>query len=102
MIDEWARSVLRIETEKRRLEILRYLAHTPGYEAVADLLRQRCQAIGVPSTSDQIVTAIRWLEEQELISVRSHGLHIIARLTSDGRDAADGSRTVPGVLRPDP
>ncbi|WP_090160214.1 hypothetical protein [Loktanella sp. DSM 29012] len=102
MLRQWANSVVRIETEKRRLEILEYLMGTPGYEAAASLLRLNCQRLGVPSTMDQTIAALQWLEEQELITVRRHADEIIARITLDGREVADGTRTVPGVMRPDP
>ena len=41
--------VARVETERRRLEVLRYLASVPGYEAAAMVLRDRCREIGVPT-----------------------------------------------------
>ena len=101
-LQDWANSVVTIETEKRRLSILQYLLKSSGYEAVAGLLRLHCIATGVPSTFDQILAAIQWLEEQELITVRNHVNEPISRLTIDGREVAEGQRSVPGVLRPDP
>lgn len=100
MITSWP--VWRIETEKRRLEILRYLAHAPAYQASASLLRLHCSHIGVPTTDDQMHHALGWLEEHELMTHRVAGEEIVARLTSMGRDVAEGARTVAGVLRPDP
>jgi hypothetical protein len=102
MLLEWANAVLRIETEKRRLEILQYLSCMPRYEAAASLLRLNCERLGVPSTMDQIVAAVQWLQEQELITVRRHTDEIIARVTQNGKEVAEGSRSVPGVMRPDP
>lgn len=102
MFREWAVAVVRIETEKRRLEILEYLLQQPRYEAAATLLRLNCQRLGVPSTMDQIVAALQWLQEQELITVRVHADETVARITQNGREVADGSRTLPGVMRPDP
>lgn len=102
MLQEWANAVVRIETEKRRLEILEYLLASPRYEAAATLLRLNCQRLGVPSTMDQIVAALGWLQEQEMVTVRTHADEIIARITLSGREVADGSRTAPGVMRPDP
>ena len=102
MLEEWANGVVRIETEKRRLEILEHLLATPRYECAASLLRLECQRLGVPSTLDQTIAALQWLEEQELVTVRAHNDEIVARITRNGREVADGSRSVPGVMRPDP
>lgn len=102
MLQEWANAVLRIETEKRRLEMLRYLLRMPGYEAEATLLRLHCGRIGVPSTVDQTLASLHWLAEQELVTVRMHDQIVIGRITMAGREVADGSRSIPGVMRPDP
>jgi len=101
-LGEFAASVYRIESEKRRLEALRYLSGQPKYEASAGLIKLRCQHIGVPSTSDQIQTALQWLEEQDLVTLRHHDEATVARITVSGRDVAEGNRIIPGVLRPDP
>ncbi len=101
-ISEWANSVYRIETEKRRLALLIYLASTPGYEVAASLLHLHCKRVGIPSTADQVLAAVAWLVEQELIAVRDGGPEPIARLTVSGRETALGERMTPGVMRPDP
>ena len=97
---EWP--VHRIETEKRRLEVLRYLVNSGRYEAAATMLRMHCSRIGVPTSNDQIAAALAWLAEHELITVRGEGADPVARVTSDGRDVAEGLTAYPGVLRPDP
>jgi len=102
MIEAWADQVYRIETEKRRLEIMLDLLDSPRYEAAASILRLHCQRLGVPSTLDQITGALQWLQEQDLITVRTHQDEIIARITAAGREVAEGTRSIPGVLRPDP
>ena len=84
------------------MEVLDYLARTPGYEAAAMILRDRCRAVGIPSTSDQITACIAWLEEHELVTVRRHRDEPIARLTHRGRDVALGHEHHPGVMQPDP
>lgn len=97
---EWP--VARVETEKRRLEVLRYLTRSGSYEAAGSILRMHCSQIGVPTTGQQIVAAIQWLAEAELITVRGEGDDPVARITHDGRDVAEGMSVHPGVLRPDP
>lgn len=94
--------VAQVETERRRLTVLQYLVGVPGFEAAAMLLRDHCRAIGVPTHDDQIVTCIHWLAEQGLVTVRQVGGEPIARLTSTGRDVAQGFRNHPGVMQPDP
>ena len=100
MITTWP--VERIETEKRRLTVLQYLAQVPGYEASAHILVLDCRRRGVPTSADQMRAALAWLMEQELVSLRRAGEDTVARLKARGREAADGTIFVPGVLRPDP
>lgn len=102
MLNEWADAVYQIETEKRRLELIRYLSAQPRYEAAASLLRENCNRLGIPSTTDQILAAIAWLKELELITVRTAAGAPIARVTAAGREIAEGFRSVPGIARPDP
>ena len=100
MITTWP--VERIETEKRRLVVLQYLAQVPGYEASAHILTLDCRRRGVPTSEGQMTGALAWLQEQELLSLRRAGDDYVARLSRRGREAADGTIYVPGVLRPDP
>lgn len=97
--------VERIETEKRRLVMLRRLAGEPGYEIAASILGHHCRRVGVPSTSDQIAAAAAWLAEQGCVTLRhedSEDQETVLRLTRAGREVAEGARVLPGVLRPDP
>jgi hypothetical protein len=91
-----------VETEMRRLKVLQYLESVPSYEAAASVLGLHCRRIGVPTTSDQVVVCIAWLEDMELVAVRVYRDEPIARITKQGRDVATGNTAVPGVLRPDP
>ncbi|MGB0912828.1 MAG: hypothetical protein ACPGSW_04535 [Phaeobacter italicus] len=94
--------VARIEAERRRLEVLRYLARIPGYETSAMILREHCRSIGVPTTTDQMRACIHWLAEQDLITTRGSDDDPIPRLTTSGRETAQGYRRHPGVMQPDP
>ncbi len=94
--------VVQIETERRRLEVLRYLSDVPGYEAAGLILMEHCRSIGVPSSSDQTTSCLAWLEEQALVTLRSVRDEPIARLTRAGRETATGIRRHPGVMKPEP
>lgn len=94
--------VAQVATERRRLTVLQYLAVTPGFEAAAMILRDRCREIGVPTHDDQILSCVHWLSEQALVTVRQIGNEPIARITAMGRDVSQGFRTHPGVMQPDP
>lgn len=91
-----------VETEKRRWAILNHLNNIPGYELNDELLKHAARAQGIPTTHEQIVVAIAWLEEMELVTSRQVGRTVIAGLTASGQDVATGDRIVPGVLRPGP
>ena len=94
--------VERIETEKRRLTVLEYLASAPGYEAAAGLLVLHCRDRGVPTTADQMAACLAWLVEQGLIATRGEGDRLVPRITGRGREVALGQVHHPGVLNPDP
>jgi hypothetical protein len=94
--------VAEIETEKRRWAILAHLAATPGYELSDELLTLGVRAQAVPATQDQLRAALRWLSDHELVRCREALGMVIATLTADGFEVAQGYRIVPGVLRPGP
>lgn len=100
MMKDWP--VERIETEKRRYAILRHLSETPGYELGDELLMLGCRAQGVPSTLDQVRTAMGWLEEQDLVALNRVGEVVIARLRNDGLEVVNGYRRIAGILPPRP
>jgi hypothetical protein len=94
--------VAKIETEKRRLCILTHLSDTPGYELGDELLRQGCRAQGCPTTEDQVLAAIEWLDEMELVTSETIRNVTLAKLTKAGAAVAKGERVVKGVQRPGP
>ncbi len=94
--------VERIETEKRRLSVLTYLARAPGYEANQVILLLYCRERGVPTTADQMDACLAWLREPGLITARDEGDVLVARITGRGREVALGQVRHPGVLTPDP
>lgn len=100
MISNWP--VVRIETEKRRLVILQFLTLSTGYEAQADVLRDYCCRFGVPTTDDAARAALHWLQDALLATLREADDTIIARITVEGIEVAQGLRKHPGVMTPGP
>lgn len=100
--------VRQVATEKRRLEVLRYLASVGGYEANASLIKEHLRYVGVPTTGDELDAALAWLGELALVTLRrihhaktGHVSEVLARLTEAGREVAQGYQTFPGIMAPD-
>jgi Holliday junction resolvase len=91
--------IMAVETEKRRFAILRHLHETQGRELSDELLKHGCRAMGIPSSGDQVRTAIAWLEEQDLVVTQALGRMLAVRLTAEGADVVRGFREAPGVLQ---
>lgn len=96
--------VREIAAQKRRLETLRYLGQIAGYEAAGDLIKEHLRDIGVPTNGDEMAAALAWLDAQSLVTLRQPkpASSPVARITEAGRETAQGFRTVPGVMAPDP
>jgi hypothetical protein len=92
----------RLQTEDRRLVILRFLAEEPDYALNSSLLQSALALMGHSVSRDRVHTDGAWLEENSLISVEHLGLARIFKLTGRGLDAACGRACVPGVKRPAP
>lgn len=89
-------------TEHRRLAILRHLAASSGYTSNASILIDVCRGVGVPSSEDQMIAALAWLTEQELIEMVDHGHVVIATAKMRGVEVARGLTVHPGVRQPSP
>lgn len=90
-----------MQTEDRRLVILRCLMSAALYRANALLITRYCDAIGHTVSRDRLEQDIAWLSEQGLV-VRELGDVTVATLTTRGLDVAQGRTEVPGVQRPQP
>lgn len=88
--------------ESRRLSILQLLQQDSGYEMNSSILQTALESIGVGGTLDQVRSEIAWLEEQGLVTSRTTGVYVVAKLTQRGDDVAANRVTVPGVRRPRP
>ena len=91
-----------VETQDRRLVILRGLQAAAHYTANAYLMRRYCESLGHTISADRIEQDIAWLAEQGLVTRKATEGVTVATLTQRGQDVADGSATVPGVARPRP
>ncbi len=91
-----------IETEHRRLALLRYLAEASAHTANSSILRDVLSGFGVPTTFDQLSAALGWLAEHELVTLAGSPELLIATATRRGLDVAAGRAVHPGVLRPSP
>lgn len=90
---------MEVESEKRRFAILRHLRDTPARELNAAILADGCRVQGIPTTGDQVLTAMKWLADNDLVTVRSLGSFTVAKLTRAGSEVARGITDVPGILR---
>lgn len=86
----------------RRLVILRILAEMPTYRANSSVLHTVLNQWGHEPSRDQVKTELRWLEEQQLISLEDvgDGAVLLAKLTERGLDVQAGRARVDGVKRP--
>lgn len=96
------KSFAEVETEDRRLVLLRALHAAAAYRANAYLLRRFAESVGHTVSADRIEADIAWLAEQGLVDKDVNQGVTVATLTQRGQDVAEGSATVPGVARPRP
>lgn len=89
-------------SKDRRLVILRILAEMPTYRANSSVLHSVLQEWGHEPSRDQVKGELRWLEEQQLITVDDlgEGAVLLAKLTERGLDVQAGRARVDGVKRP--
>lgn len=86
--------------EDRRLVILRILSEMPAYRANSGVIYTVLSSWGHEPSRDQVKTDLRWLEEQQLLTVEEVGSVLLATLSERGADVAAGRAVVPGVKRP--
>jgi hypothetical protein len=97
------KSFAAIQTEERRLVILRTLNEAAGFKANHVTLQKMCDGVGLTASGDQIKSDIAWLAEQGLVESTAANEHItLAWITTRGADVAVGRARVPGVKLPEP
>lgn len=86
----------------RRLTLLLALENAAQYKANHFLLHRYCESVGHSVSHDAILTDLRWLAEQGLITIEAAAQVTVATLTTRGIDVANARVEVPGVARPHP
>lgn len=89
-----------VAREHRRLAILIGLGGSPEYTSNVSVLTDLVNAVGVPSSQDQVDGDCVWLEEQGLVHRKDHGGFVVVRARRRGLDVASGRAVVVGVKRP--
>lgn len=91
-----------INTEHRRLSILRTLAASPGYAANDSILHTALRQFALLASRDQVRGDIEWLTQQGLVTSETLATAVctVATLTQAGQDVVDGVINYPGVARP--
>lgn len=88
--------------QHRRLAILRHLEGVPEYTSNASILQSVLGAVGLPSTSDQVIGELAWLKEQGLVEFAGSPEFVVVIGTRRGAEIATGVGTHPGIQRPRP
>jgi hypothetical protein len=87
-------------TEDRRLAILRLLQEMPASRSNSSVIADMLVMLGHEVSRDYVRTQLRWLEEQELMSVENVGGVLVVNLAERGHDVATGAAVVDGVKKP--
>ncbi len=92
-----------IQNSEIRLTILQLLSQDPGYDLNETILGKLLSEFGHDLSKDALRTHLAWLNEQDLVTVKTVADFLqVAKLTVRGDDAAHGRATLPGVARPQP
>ena len=91
-----------LQTEDRRLVLLRLLAESGDYRANLFLLQTASAGFGHSVSMDRLHADVDWLEEQSLVKTDGVGGVCIVTLTQRGLDVAQGRAHCTGVKRPMP
>lgn len=91
-----------LQTEDRRLAILRGMQVAAGGSINSILLRRYLDSVGHKTSADRLEADLAWLGEQGLVTLAAPDLITVATLTLRGADVAEGRAHVPGVQVPQP
>lgn len=89
-------------TRYRRLEILRFLAQSPGYTSNGAILLDVLIGMGIASTRSLVKTELSWLKEQELVQCNPAAEFIVVTATARGLEVARGLAMHPEIQQPGP
>jgi hypothetical protein len=87
-------------TEDRRLVVLRLLQEMPANRSNSSVIADSLNLWGHHVSRDYVRTQLRWLEEQELVSIDDLDGVLVVTLTERGHDVATGAAVVDGVKKP--
>lgn len=93
------KTVEQVNSEHRRLHILRALALRPQYRAEPRNLRAELEATGYPMTLTKLSVECAFLADVGLVDAPAEGL---LALTDDGLSVARGLIKLPGIGTPEP
>jgi len=93
------KTVEQINSEHRRLQILRSLAIRPLYRAEPRNLRAELEITGYPMTLTKLSVECAFLADLGLVDAPAEGL---LALTDDGLSVARGLIKLPGIGAPEP
>lgn len=85
-----------------RITILKLMMPAQGYRSNESILHGQLPRMGFNCSRDQVRTEITWLAQQGLVSVEETEGFLVADLTVQGIDVAEGRSTHPDVQRPSP
>jgi len=91
-----------LQTENRRLYLLKTLKLSADYRMSDMLLQSALTALGYGASLAVIRGDIAWLEQQGLLSTEAVPGMTLAKLSNEGVDVADGVSHTPGIARPRP
>ena len=91
-----------IETENRRLHILKCLQSAPSYRRSTVLLQDMLTRIGLSAARSVIDNDVLWLERLGLVSTDELGDYLMVLLRAEGIEVASGIVFIKGIARPLP
>jgi hypothetical protein len=91
-----------VQTEARRLDILKLLAADPDYSINDALLQQLLKYLGHGVAVAVVRADLAWLEQVGMLSTNQLPGCTVAILRNEGVDVASGVSVVPGISRPRP
>lgn len=91
-----------LQTEDRRLVVLRLLLQSAEYRANTYLLHQALPSFSHSIGMGRLVEDLAWLQERGLLEIEEVGGVGLATLTQRGADVAEGREQEAGVKRPRP
>lgn len=86
----------------RRLAILGFLEACAQYTSNGDVIQDVLNQSGLPTTHDEAVTELWWLQEQGLVALVDHRDFLVIEATERGVETARGVARHPDVSRPRP